>query len=229
MLLPNYQRYRLAVVAQWVVVVATVAALVSSGLQYRLLQHALAGIEILPAAADANDDRQQLVGGLQLVLTLLAFIGFISWFARAYDNLRRIPGAPEPAYSPGWAVGAWLVPILNLWRPLHMLKEVWYRTQRYALHHGQGAPAQDHSLLTGWWILRIVLFVFGRLVSRAGGSDPTVEQLLDATTTLLMLDVLNLAYAVLTIVLLQRFRNFEDGLAARYAPDNVPATPVSVG
>ena len=55
---------------------------------------------------------------------LVTGIVFIVWFRDAYKNVGRL-GVAGLRWSSGWAVGAWLVPFLNLRRPKEMLNDMW--------------------------------------------------------------------------------------------------------
>ena len=57
-------------------------------------------------------------------MAVYLMVGFLVWLHRAWTNLLALGREPLP-YSPGWAVGAWLVPFLNLVRPKRMMDIVW--------------------------------------------------------------------------------------------------------
>jgi Domain of unknown function (DUF4328) len=59
-------------------------------------------------------------GVVNLALTVLGLL----WFFRAYSNL-RVLGVPRLRFSPGWSVGAWFIPIFNLWRPKQIANDIW--------------------------------------------------------------------------------------------------------
>ncbi len=78
---------------------------------------------------------------------------FIAWMFGSYRNLQRTSVA-ELRYDPGWAIGAWFIPIFNWIRPKQMIDDVW-RAGEY------GAEVRDDSwrrrpvspLLHWWWAL----------------------------------------------------------------------------
>src|SRR5947209_8456564 len=91
-------------------IVMAIVSLASSWFQYELLGRAYTDAE-----ADANDARQQAVGAAQVLLRLTTVVVFGMWIYRANHNVRAL-GARELRYTPGWAVGWFFVPILNLWK-----------------------------------------------------------------------------------------------------------------
>jgi len=75
---------------------------------------------------------------------------FIPWFHRAYSNLTRL-GFRELRYSPGWAIGAWFIPIVNLFRPKQIANDI-YRGSTPGLDTGsQFWDSQPVSVLLSWW------------------------------------------------------------------------------
>jgi len=80
-----------------------------------------------------------LVNMARLVTLVLAAVGFVRWFRRAYGN--AIALGHRASFAPGWAIGAWFLPILNLVRPYQIASAMW----RHAGGHvGRGRPV-------GWW------------------------------------------------------------------------------
>jgi hypothetical protein len=96
----------------------------SKYLQLRLISDVAAGMSITTEVAEASDNRHQFIAGLQAVAYIVASILFLIWFHRAYKNLRPL-GAVNLTYSPGWAVGGFFVPFLNLVRPFQVMREIW--------------------------------------------------------------------------------------------------------
>jgi len=53
-----------------------------------------------------------------------ATLSLVVWTRRVYGNLPGL-GATDPRFGPGWAIGGWFVPLLNLWRPKQILDDAW--------------------------------------------------------------------------------------------------------
>lgn len=114
---------RFAQVAQYVRGALALVVLFSYGAQYQLLGRLQRGVAVTPALADANDWRVRVLGGLQLVVTLLAFVAFVQWFYRAYQNVHRLPRA-RPDYRPSMAAWCWFIPVINPWYPYKIMVEI---------------------------------------------------------------------------------------------------------
>ena len=77
---------------------------------------------------------------------VLAAVPVAIWIYRAHANLHEA-GVSELAYSPGWTVGSYFVPLVNFVIPFRAMRELHNRS------HGEG-PWQAHAPVadvTSWW------------------------------------------------------------------------------
>ena len=233
-ILDNSQRIRYAILFQWIVVGASLLALASRVAEYLMLQKMATGVKVPHAQIAASDWRQEVIGGTQLVLILMAFIALVLWAHRAYANLHRAHKTPRPRHDEGAAGWGWFVPIMNFWYPYQVMKDLWVLTQRYAQPDEAIRYERDNSLIGGWWILRIFTILASRGI-RAPAAGDTMDQIFTYVQLMMGMNALYIWYAVGTIYLLRKFRPFEQQLAARFAsgypqnlPEEVPATPTSI-
>src|SRR5215510_14201591 len=93
----------------------SIVTLGSRFMQYQLATRLLDGEPV--RAAELQDDhiRSVVVTVMHLIVYAAAGIVFLAWFHRAHLNLPAL-GARGLTYTSGWAIGAWFVPILNLFR-----------------------------------------------------------------------------------------------------------------
>ena len=61
------------------------------------------------------------IGVVLLRLSLIPV--FLVWFYRARKNADG--RGQRQRWSPGWAIGAWVVPIVNLWFPYQIMADIW--------------------------------------------------------------------------------------------------------
>src|SRR5262245_14851271 len=80
-----------------------------------LLRQVLDGIRISKTEADDIDYRQGVIGVVQLTLFFITAVMFLRWLYRAYDNL-TVLGVKDKKFTPGWAVGYYFFPLINLVR-----------------------------------------------------------------------------------------------------------------
>jgi hypothetical protein len=118
-----------------------------------------------PANAQAYLDSVDRLHGIAIAV-LLAWltcaVTFIAWMRRSYRNLRAV-GAGQ-RFKPGWAVGGWFVPFLNLWRPKQLVNDIWRGSDPGAppmLPANAYERAPVPRTITLWW----ALFLVGNLVA----------------------------------------------------------------
>lgn len=98
----------------------------------------------------ASDSRQALLGVLYVVIFLVTGILFLLWTYLANRNARSL-GATGMKFTPGWAIGWYFIPILNLWKPYQALRETFKASHPDCSDDWQQAPHPD--ILRLWWTL----------------------------------------------------------------------------
>jgi hypothetical protein len=92
--------------------------------QSALFQDAEAGNPVPLAEARASDDAVQSSGVLLIAVTILALVFVMVWAYRARANAEAYTTS-EFRRSKGWAIGGWICPIVNLWFPFQVMKDIW--------------------------------------------------------------------------------------------------------
>ncbi len=176
----------------------------SGYLEVGLLTRAQAGIPYTDAEADSNDTRQIMVGFAQMAVFLATAIAFLMWFHRAHRNLPSL-GCRNLKYSPGWAVGAWFVPILNLFRPFQIMGEIWRGSDSTALAFDSPNPrVRSASPLVGWWWgLWIAKGIVGQAAFRISLRAETLGALLASSWVSVVGDLISLPAALLAIAVVR--------------------------
>lgn len=90
---------------------------------------------------------------LWLVLLLTA-IPVCLWTFRAHANLHE-GGIAGLHFSPGWAVGSFFVPVLNLWVPFQAMRELVNRSEGEPADFAAGSVGD----VTSWWACHIAAFI----------------------------------------------------------------------
>lgn len=113
--------------------------------------HGLAG-EVLPTGTLAQHVSDlEILRALQGLVWLATAAAFLAWVHRAYRNL-EILGVPDLGYSPRWAVGAFIVPILNLVHPLRVLRELWKGSDAGGPGEARPYERATPAWLLAWWL-----------------------------------------------------------------------------
>jgi hypothetical protein len=197
-----------------VLIVVDLLAVGSSALELNLLDRVEAGEALTDAELENNDNRQAAVGVLQFALLVACAVVFIRWLRAAYRNTDVIvPGLRR--YGHGWAIGAWFVPFLNLWRPKQIVNDTWRAGGNHDLS----------PLLTIWWAGWLIDNALGQIAGRRGLEDETIEELRTTDALYIVSDALDAVVAVIALVVVKRISARLDGKAAELPPAGHPPLP----
>lgn len=123
------------------------AALVARWLLYAAALLAAASIPLALAGKGAGFDAARAVFSLiEILVRIAAAIVFLRWLYLAAGNARAI-GADDMMVGPGWAVGWYFVPVLNLVMPLLAMRELWKASAHPRDWQAVAAPLA----LPLWW------------------------------------------------------------------------------
>jgi hypothetical protein len=167
----------------WISLVVGVISLFSDFAQLSLASSG----SISTAAAESNDARQQMIGIVVMLTFIVTGIAFLKWIHRANLNSRGF-GATDMKFTPGWSVGYYFIPFLNLVRPYQAMKEIWQVSQNPADWKHQSGSA----LLGWWWTLWLLSGFFGQLYFRLSmhvNSPSTLEAATMASIASAIVDI----------------------------------------
>jgi hypothetical protein len=187
--------------------------------QLRLVGTVLDGGTISDAQADASDARIKVLEWTSVVLYVVTGIGWFVWLSRAYRNVRAI-GSRTTDTSPGWAIGYWFIPIINVFRPYQIMKELWLRSaqcNRDPLDRNKPGAA----LIGFWWMLWIGTGALSRTAGRLARDAEAPAAILTATKFLMLSEVLTIFAAALASAIVMRID--------RYQQDCQPPEPAVSG
>ncbi len=188
-----------------VLIICVVASFGSTVAEINLLQRVADGEAVTEQELIANDDRQGAVSGLLLIAHIALVVAFCMWTYRASKNLQALEVGGR-RFSPGWAVGWWFVPIMNLIRPYQVTREIWRGSYpsvtRQDPQAWQNAPL---SPILGWWwgawlASNFILLGAWRALT---SSDVAAEELITANYFSLASDALTIVAAVLAFMLVR--------------------------
>jgi hypothetical protein len=109
------------------------------------------------------------IGGVLLLGSMVvAIILFCVWVYRANRNARAL-GARGMRFTPGWTVGWFFVPIMNLFMPYQAVKEIW---QTGDPRRGPDDWKTGGSTLVGaWWGFWLLANLGGRALDSIGATS----------------------------------------------------------
>ena len=150
--------------------------------------------------ANSNDRRQFIIGVLQTIAVIFAAVAFLMWIHRVHRNLPAL-GARRLQYSPGWAVGYFFIPILNLFRPYQVTKEIWRGSDPQAAfsEHSGLSEISTPALLPIWWTFWIVANLAGRASARMSLRAESLDEMITSSWVTLVADIASAVAAVLAL------------------------------
>ncbi len=153
-----------------------------------------------------------VLGGSGILYTAI-YIGsavtFIMWFRRAYYNLHQLRG--NLSYGEGWAAGGWFVPIMNLFIPYRIMKELYVVTNNIFSQDLQTCTIRLKTDYLGWWwALWIITGILSQISLRAALSGDVygISFGFEIIATLLSIPL-----TVLTVMIIKDYANIESALA----------------
>lgn len=153
-----------------------------------------------------------LVGTIQGNALIVTGIVFVAWFHRVRTNADVFaPGADK--LGRGWAIGAWFVPLANLWLPYRIAVTTWGSSTPFAADGDyRRFPL---TLVNLWWgafvLARLLGWYAGMSYARAESSGAVR----DAATTMLVGDALEVVAAVLAVLFVRKLTAMQHARAGR--------------
>lgn len=209
---PNAVRAKNAQFMLIVIMVLDIVSGFSSYLQLDLLYDLKAGIFASDEVLSANDLREQIIAVIYLIAMVICAVFFIQWFRRAYYNLQVRTGTCE--HSDGWAAGSWFVPIISLFRPYHIMKELDEKMSRLIGTATGKVVALETTLIGFWWALWILSNYVGNYLIKMAFKDETLDNYISATQLEMLNSALGIPLAFLAVYVVKSVAAKEARLVA---------------
>lgn len=160
--------------------------------------------------ADRADALSGLAAGAQAVSLVSCAVVYLCWFQRVRANAQVFSPAGHRK-SPGWAIGGWFVPVVNLWFPRRITLDIWDASSPWGTN-------RSHALVNAWWTLWLASLFAGRAVTT--GDTGGAAQARDDALAALVSDALDIAAAVLAVLVVVRLTRMqhEKALAGAVPP-----------
>ncbi|MET9373170.1 DUF4328 domain-containing protein [Streptomyces sp. NPDC002992] len=158
-------------------------------------------------------DVTSVAGGL---VGLACQVVFIIWFFRVRRNAQVF--APDlHRGGPGWAIGAWFVPIAHFWWPRSVAVGTWRASRRDPYGDGKG-DGESFAVLNWWWALFIVTALFGSFAGAVYDDADTVEEFTAGAGFLMGAAVVDIVAAGLAILFVRRLTSMQHTKATGMIP-----------
>ncbi|MEM7479876.1 MAG: DUF4328 domain-containing protein [Acidobacteriota bacterium] len=153
---------------------------------------------------------------IQGVLFLVTAIFWLRWLHASYKALERRQGEAL-RFTPGWAVGYWFIPLVNLLRPYQVMEEL--RAQSQSITDEPFAKAQA-STIGFWWVLWVASHFVNRTDTRLALRAETFEQITFSTVFSIGADALMLGLTAIALMVIRhlvalqlQWQPFEEDIA----------------
>lgn len=180
--------------------------------------------DVTEADLASVDGLTRLSGWLYLGLILGAGIVFITWLWRARLNSEELSYG-QHYRARGWVVGSWFCPIVNLWFPYQVVRDVWRASDPATRGtDGELSRASSGPLVIVWWLTWTVSSLAAYYSFKVYREEPaTAEDVLSIFDRIAVADtvsaVFEIAAAVLAVMIIRRITAWQE------SPAESPATP----
>ncbi|QGX61804.1 DUF4328 domain-containing protein [Alteromonas mediterranea] len=202
-------------------VVLSFVAIGSNLMEYQLLTDFQNGVyfsqEMAVADAEANDMRQAVIAFSYLGVFIVSGILILKWIYQANQNARQL-GAKDMAFSPGWSIGFYFIPIVSLWKPYQAMKEIWQASQ-----NPSNWPAEKVSSILGiWWFFWIANSIAGQAAFRLSRRAEEISEIMNVNLVSQASEVISIPLALVTWLLIKNVSNVQRVMRER--SDEQPET-----
>ena len=110
---------------------------------------------------DYDEYKNLIYMNVILILIALAFfiliiVLFLNWYRRAYGNLIRLK-INQTSYTEKMAIWYWFIPIINIFKPYEIMKDIAFSTQNKILEYNSELDIKSQKwILRIWWVLFII-------------------------------------------------------------------------
>ena len=150
----------------------------------------------------------------RILMIIVLAIAFLTWLYRVRLNELAL-GVTDGGVSVGYSIWVWFIPIVQLFRPYQILKEVWWASGEFAGVDGsQDSPVW--TLLNWWWGLWIAGTLVCNLLSNvmksvsAGDLSERLTVHIAADYVQILSSVLLMGSALMAVALVREITRRQD-------------------
>jgi Domain of unknown function (DUF4328) len=197
-------------------IIVDVVSILVTFLEVQTLERLRRG-EASPQEAVDAIDRSGVVGIVVGAVYLGTIVIWLVWQHRGQANLHAL-AIPRLTYSPGWAVGWWLIPVANLWKPFQTVRELWKAS-------GGGEAwwrIATWPVIGWWWACWIIFNLLYNATTRFWSSDSaSLERLIAGDGFSIAGDLVSIVGAILAVSIVRSVTERQAGIVQLVA-DRIP-------
>ncbi|MBI0375307.1 DUF4328 domain-containing protein, partial [Streptomyces albiflaviniger] len=153
------------------------------------------------------------------VAALVLVVLWLVWFRTAYLNSTVLnPGRQR--FGSGYSVGAWFIPIAQLWLPKQIANDIWTSSTP------PGPGRRGRAVLHWWWTFFVIMFLMFPVngISEIVGDNSRDQR--PSVAISIVDDSIGILTALLAIAVVRRITKMQEQRAAR--PVGQPQQPAGV-
>nr|WP_307819004.1 DUF4328 domain-containing protein [Streptomyces sabulosicollis] len=153
------------------------------------------------------------------VAALVLIVLWLVWFRTAYINSTVLhPGRQR--FGSGYAVGAWFIPIAQLWLPKQIANDVWTSSTP------PGPGRRSRAVLHWWWTFFVIMFLMFPVNGISEIVGDNIREQRPSVIVSIVDDSIGVLTAVLAIAVVRRITKMQEQRATR--PVGQPQQPAGV-
>ncbi|TGL58713.1 DUF4328 domain-containing protein [Leptospira sarikeiensis] len=204
----NWTKGRVAIIVIWTLLVINIFSLIFSVFQLELVLKLIKGIEISDLTIEKYDYFDSLISSVTFGLYVISIVTFLNWFAPAYLNL--LDRIPSLSATNTQLILSWFIPIINLYRPFDIMKEMFRRSQELLIEKKFiSNKIFNISLLSWWWNL----WIFDNIVILIKRSfllpERSAEEFIIGISLRIFENILYIALVIVTAKMIRGYENIE--------------------
>jgi eukaryotic-like serine/threonine-protein kinase len=201
--LPIGGRGNVVIIALAATMLSDVVAAVFEVIHYGILADLDRGVDLSYETVQGSDDRLLSAYGFLGLCYVGAGAAFLGWFHRVYRNLPRLGVWPQ-RFDSGWAVGAWLIPLVNLWQPKRAVNDAWRGSEPTPGPKRLDDHPHVPTIVHVWWAAWVVASLLWVAEVSLGPEAQTLPAQKRETILAIAADTATFVAALLAILVVRR-------------------------
>lgn len=198
----NLERANRAILLIWFVLLAEMATLIAAILMILQYNGSLPELYILETDLTIYDVFELLVVLFYTIIMIMSVVAFLKWFRRAYFNLHQ--HCDYLYFTEGWAAGAWFIPLLNIFRPYRIMRELYIETSELI------KTKQPNLIFVNlWWFLWITSNIIENTSFRIFMRADSLDQMMDSYKLDIFICILYIPLCLLVIKVIKDYSKIE--------------------
>lgn len=166
------------------------------------------------------------VGLLFFPVFIATVVVYLCWLYRVSSNLQALQ-VYNQQFSPGWAVGYWFIPFVNLVRPYQIVKEIFVESR--PPDDANPADGLGTDILGWWWALWLISNISENITMRLGFLASTLDAVAVFNAVYLVVAALNVGAALLCIRIVRAITQRQEARMAALYDAQPPQALAAIG